>query len=159
MKVLTTRFGEVEVPDDAKVSFPDGIMGFNARWQYVLLKATELGLFRWLQSTEIPGLAFVVCDPRLIVPDYNVEVRAEELKDIEVGDASEAEVMVILTNPDDKTRMTANLQGPIIYNSRKHLAKQIVLAEDTYSCCHRVFADDPVEPVRSVHEIGAKDVA
>lgn len=162
MKVMTTRFGEVEVSDDARVTFPDGILGFNELRQYVLLKTTELGLFRWLQSTEIPDLAFVVCDPRLIVPDYNVEVRSEELEDIEVGDASEAEVMVILANPDDRIRMTANLQGPIIYNSRKRLARQIVLAEDTHSCRHVVFADEPVEPVdpaKLAREISAKDVA
>ena len=77
MKVITTRVGEVDVPDDAVVTFPEGVQGFNRLKQYVMLRTTELGLFRWLQSTEVPALAFVVCDPRLIVHDYEVDVRAE----------------------------------------------------------------------------------
>jgi len=163
MKVLTTRFGEVEVPDDAVVTFPDGILGFNELKQYVMLKTTELGLFRWLQSTEIPALAFVVCDPRLIVPDYKVAVRAEEVALIGTDQLSEAEVMVILTHPHDRRQMTANLQGPIIYNRTRGLARQIVLPEEDYSCRHKVFAEEPVEVAQtgSTHDrpAGKQDVA
>ena len=145
MKEHTTRFGEVEVPEDAVVTFPSGILGFDELKQYVMLKTTELGLFRWLQSTEIPALAFVVCDPCLIVPEYKVEVRADEVAEIGTSQAAKAEVMVILTHPHDRRQMTANLQGPIIYNRARRLAKQVVLPGDTYSCRHRVFPDEAVQ--------------
>ena len=156
MKVLTTRFGEVEVPEDDRVTFPNGILGFSDVQQYVLLKTTELGLFRWLQSTEIPALAFVVCDPRLIVPDYGIELPFGELEDIGVEDASQAEVMVILTRPHDIDRMTANLQGPIIYSRTRRLAKQLVLTDDRYSCRYRVFNSEPAE---SAQEVRSQSVA
>ena len=163
MKVITTRFGQVDVPDDAVVTFPEGIEGFNRLRRYVMLRTTELGLFRWLQSAEVPALAFVVCDPRLIVHDYEVNVRAEQLLEIGATNAAETEVLVILTHPHDRRQMTANLQGPIITNRLKGLARQIVLEDGRYSARHRVFADEPVAPVGTGRHqdvpAGSQDVA
>ncbi len=163
MKVITTRFGQVDVPDDAAVRFPEGIRGFNSLKQYVMLRTTDLGLFRWLQSAEVPALAFVVCDPRLIVHDYEIHIRAEELLEIGAVAGVETEVLVILTHPHDRRQMTADLRNPILINRAKGLARQIVLDDGVYADRHRVFADEPVAHVGTGRHrdvpAGSQDVA
>lgn len=150
MRVKTSRFGEVEVPDREVLSFPRGLPGFAGLRRYVLIKTTDLGLFKWLQSADVPELAFVVCDPRLIEPDYRVAIHHEELADIELADVQAAEMLVILSYPQEVEKMTANLQGPIVINRARRLAKQVVLADESYSCCHKVFQERPKESAGKV---------
>ncbi len=82
MKVKTTRFGEIETEFDRVIRFPRGILGFPEYREYVLLQTNEEGTFFWLQSTENPALAFVVSDPMLFVPEYQVPLKMEEFADI-----------------------------------------------------------------------------
>jgi len=139
MRVKTSRFGEIEVSEADRVSMVGGILGFHGLREYVLYRPADLGIFRWLQSAEIEQLAFVVCDPRVIVASYHMNVSREELVCIELSDASQAEILVILTYPQNPGLMTANLQGPIVLNTQTRLARQLVLMGDEYGTRHKVF--------------------
>ena len=86
MNVKTTRFGPIEVDQQRIIVFPEGLLGFPENKKYVLLQTNDEGNFFWLQSAEIPELAFVVCDPLLFVPDYQVPVKPEEFSIIELND-------------------------------------------------------------------------
>ena len=141
MKITTTRFGEVEVPDGEVYSFPEGLLGFQDVRSFVLMANPTGGPFRWLQATEIPSLAFVVSDPTLYFKDYQVGIRKEEMDAIELADIGQGVVMVIMTVPKDVTEITANLQGPVILNPGKKLGKQIVLADPKYQTRHRLFPE------------------
>ena len=144
MNVLTTRFGTIGVADDACLSFPSGILGFPALRRFVLLKTTDLGLFRWLQSAEVPALVCLVCNPRLVLHDYAVRVQAQLLADIHVTRADQADLLVMVSYPLDKSLMTADLQRPIVCNRDFRLAKHLSLPAGSYSRAHRVFGDQPV---------------
>jgi flagellar assembly factor FliW len=43
-----------------------------------------------------------------------------------------------VTVPDNVSRMSVNLQGPILVNKLNNLAKQIVLVHSPYTTCHYI---------------------
>ena len=142
MKLFTTRFGEVTYPDDALLTFPSGLQSLPSLRRFALLKTTDLGLFRWLQSAEVPALACLVCNPRLVLHDYAVRVPSADLADIHVTTPDDCDLLVLLTQPLDPARMTADLQRPIVCNRLLRLARQIVLPDAAYSRAHLVFSED-----------------
>ncbi|MCH8138135.1 MAG: flagellar assembly protein FliW [Proteobacteria bacterium] len=79
MLIETTRFGRVEVAGDKLITFEEGILGFPGLKRYGLIQTSPDPVFFWLQSTENPTLAFVVCDPLAFVEGYNVPIKAEDL--------------------------------------------------------------------------------
>ncbi len=141
MKVKTTRFGEIEAAEGDIFLFPEGLLGFPDIRSYVLLENKKGGPFRWLQSTEIPSLAFVVCDPAIFFPEYRVKVRAEDLASLDLSDVAAGIVLVILTVPGDPKEITANLQGPLVFNREKRMARQLVLSEPGLTTRHNLFKD------------------
>jgi len=135
----TSRFGEIEVAEDQSLCVVGGLLGFGGLTRYALYQPEALGIFRWLQSEEVPELAFVVCDPRVIVPSYHIEVPRQELACIGLEDPAKAEIMAILTYPQDPRHMTANLMGPVVLNRSTRLARQVVVTDTKYTTRHCVF--------------------
>ena len=131
MKCQSTRFGTFEVNDDTLLVFPSGILGFPDWTKYVLLDHDTDAPFKWLQCVEEPQLAFVILDPALFKPDYQVTIPTDALIEIQKQGDDELSVVTILTIPsEDPTAVTANLRGPLIMNHRTWLCKQLVLPED-----------------------------
>jgi flagellar assembly factor FliW len=139
MNVRTTRFGEIEVPLERIIEFPQGLIGFSEVRRYALVDNPGGGPFQWLQAVDIPGLAFAITDPRVFFPDYKVPVRAEDLASIRASGIDEAVVVVILVVPKDPRGITANLQGPIVINLRERLARQLVIDLPGYTTRHPIF--------------------
>ncbi len=143
MKCQSSRFGNFEVKDDALLVFPSGILGFPEWTKYVMLDHDTDAPFKWLQCVEEPQLAFVILDPALFKPDYQITITADALIEIQKQDSDELSVVTILTIPsDDPTAVTANLRGPLVLNHRTRLCKQLVLAEDLPTR-HPLFATTP----------------
>ena len=92
MIIETSRFGGIEVDDQRFLNFPRGLLGFPDDREYALLQTGENSACYWMQAVHRPELAFVVCDPRLFVPDYVVPVKLEELSQIGLSDPSAAQV-------------------------------------------------------------------
>src|SRR4029077_14374569 len=133
MIVHTSRFGSVEVDEDRVITFARGILGFPKFKAFVLIEPDGSGAdatFYWLQSTEAPDLAFVVTDPLLFVPDYQVPLREETRQDIGLAELSEASVLVIVNKVGDT--LTANLQGPLVIHATTRAAAQVVISEKKY---------------------------
>ncbi|NMB45745.1 MAG: flagellar assembly protein FliW [Firmicutes bacterium] len=137
MRVTTTRFGELEVADSEIITFPRGILGFEAVKQYILLDGS--GPFGFLQAIEEPDLTFVVIDPRFIVQEYKVEVPKYEVQEIEIEEPSQAVALSIVTIPANPQEMTVNLQAPLLINPSNRRAKQVVLTDHDYNMRHPVF--------------------
>ena len=141
MKIQTTRFGALEVPETELLNFPDGLVGFAEFKRYAVIDDAGGGPFRWLQAVDEPGLAFVVTDPSIFFPDYKVKVRAEELAPLGLKDVEGALVLVILTLAKEASKITANLQGPLILNLAKGMGRQIVLSEPGLTPKHRLVME------------------
>lgn len=140
MKIQTTRFGAVEISEERIYAFPEGLVGIPKINQYGIIDHKPGSPFQWLQATSVADLAFVICDPRVFIKEYVVEVGSGELASIQLSDSARGVVMVILTVPKDPKLITANLVGPLVFNPIPRLAKQLVLADTAYTTRHPVFA-------------------
>jgi flagellar assembly factor FliW len=111
--VDSTRFGELEVPDQALVDFPEGMIGVGGR-RFALLEREESGAFKWLQETSERDLALPVTDPFAFFPDYEVLLSDEEAERIGITDPAAAQVLVVVRADDDPGQISANLLAPIL---------------------------------------------
>lgn len=134
MDVRTTRFGVVQIAEDRVITFPKGLLGFSQCKRYCLLEPGEDACFFWLQSLEEPGLAFVVTDPSLFVPDYSVPIRPEQMADMKMDKLEDAQVFVIVNKVEQQ--LTGNLQGPLVVNTATREGEQMVLAEKRWTTRH-----------------------
>lgn len=136
MLIQTTRFGPVDIDESRTLEFKAGLLGFSSYKTFALLQPDENGVFFWLQSTESADLAFVVTDPALWLPDYQANIRKEQMEELGLSETGDAQVLVIVNKRDQS--LTANLQGPLILNSANRQAMQLVLAEKKWSTRHEL---------------------
>ena len=76
MSTLTfesTRFGTVEIDEEAVIEFPAGLIGLGGA-RYALIAADPEAPFAWLHSVEEPDVALPVTDPWRHFGDYAVEL-------------------------------------------------------------------------------------
>ena len=137
MIVQTSRFGSVEVDEGRAIEFPRGILGFPQYKSYILIQPEQDSTFYWLQSLQAADLAFVVTDPLLFVPDYQVPLREETRQELGIQDLGEANVLVIVNKVGDT--LTANLQGPLVIHAETRVAAQIVISEKKYQTRHPIL--------------------
>lgn len=139
MKVETTRFGTLEVDEDALISMPGGMLGFEDCTSFLLLHHRPGSNLKWFQSTEEPAVAFVVVDPAMHFSDYEVEIADSDAEKLRLASSEDAAVMVILTITNDGKDISANLAAPIIINFREQIAAQVVLQNERYSTQHSLI--------------------
>lgn len=143
----TTRFGVVEIDQENIVRFNEGIPGFPEARNFVLIPHKEDSPFAWLQSVDMADLAFVVTDPWLFFEDYQPVIDESVIEELGAHEEAEGDsessivVMAILTIPKETHKMTANLQAPVIINTRNNRAKQVILSSEEYTTKHRLLPD------------------
>lgn len=146
MNVLTTRFGAVEIDNDRIIEMPDGMIGFAER-RFILLSPDNNGRFFWFQSVDNPALAFVVTDPTAFVPGYEVTLTPDEYDRLKLDPTSaEISLLAVTSISRDAKDISINLQGPIVVNPEKMMAKQIVLENGKYETRHPLFTTPAPEP-------------
>jgi len=140
MKVNTKAFGLIEVDEKQRVNFPQGLFGFDDLKEYVLMDA-EHQPFYWLQSVDDQEIAFVLINPFLFRPDYEVNITNEELAEIGINSPDSAWIFAIVTIPQDGSPMTANLQGPLVINRENMTGMQAVLSDARWRTRHDIIAE------------------
>jgi flagellar assembly factor FliW len=140
MIAKTKPFGDVDVDERQKLSFPLGILGFENLRSFVLLDAAQPP-FYWLQSLEEPEIAFVLINPLFFKPDYKPDIHPEELEDIGIRDPEDQLVFAIVTIPEKQELMTANLQGPIIVNKREKIGRQAISRNPRWMVRHFILEE------------------
>ena len=111
--IESTRFGAVEVPDNAVLEFPTGLIGLGGQ-RYTLIAREESAPFLWLHSLDDPSLAIPVTNPWFFFSSYEVEVSDSEAERIGVTDASQADVYVTIRAGEAIEDFRANLRAPIL---------------------------------------------
>jgi flagellar assembly factor FliW len=139
VKVQTKAYGSIEVEERQRIVFPQGLFGFEELKDYVLLDA-EKQPFYWLQSVDREQVAFVVVNPFLIRPDYEVNIGNEELAEIGIDAPEKALILAIVTIPPEGP-MTLNLQGPLAINRETRRGKQAVLSDSRWKTKHDIMAE------------------
>jgi flagellar assembly factor FliW len=131
MRVSGTRFGEIELDDAKTIVFAAGLVGFPEARRYVLLDSPEAGQIAWLQSLDIPALAFPVVDGAAIDRSYPQPGAAELAHEAGFGDR-ELAVLVIVAAPRGKG-LFANLLAPLVVGLTSRRGAQIVLDPRRYA--------------------------
>jgi flagellar assembly factor FliW len=132
MQLDTTRFGMLEVAEDRVITFTQPIIGFQEFRRFVLLDGPESGELKWLQSTESRDLAFIIMDPKAVMPDYAVDLRPGDLSELAVSRPEDVDVYTLVVVPPDRTKVRTNLKAPVLINPKHRLAKQIILDRSSY---------------------------
>ena len=137
MQIQTTRFGQLEVDPARVIGFPKGLLGFPKFRDYVLIESGEADAnaaesnFWWLQSIDLPELAFVVTDPTLFVTTYKVPIHAEQMAGLGLRSIDDAQVFVIVNKRGHV--LTGNLQGPLVVNVGSRRGEQLVLSDRRFT--------------------------
>ncbi len=130
MKIQTSRFGDVDIPEESILVFPAGLVGLPSHTRYAVFDVEHNSGYQWLQSLDDQTLAFVMVHAELIQPDFKDQVTEESLIDLEVAPDDAVSILVIVTIPQGKPEQaTANFRAPIVVNLRTRQAKQIILHE------------------------------
>ena len=149
MKIETTRFGTVEVSEEKIISMRHGLLGFQDRKRFCIFQHQEDSPFFWYQSLDDPALAFVITNPWLFKPDYQIDLEAAAVHAMEWDGESKdrsLECYVIVTIPKGQPeKMTANLLGPLVVDVKTCQAVQVVLPDDTYSPRHPLIEKGAVQ--------------
>lgn len=131
MNIVTTRFGLIQASESDLVRIPEGLLGFRSYTQFIHLADPVVAGLTWLQSVTAPDLAFALVAPPLAVSDYRIEIRPGDRAALELDDERTALIYVIL-NRGDGGGLTVNLQGPLVFNPVRRLARQLVLTSSRY---------------------------
>ncbi len=135
MLIKTRVFGEVEIDDEKIIVFEKGIVGFPDMKHFALVHDEEKGVqagIRYLQSVEEPEFAMPVMDPLQIKADYNPEIEDELLKPLGNITPENLLVLVTVSVPKDITKISVNLQAPIIINADERKAVQVIAEGEEY---------------------------
>ncbi len=138
VSVASRLFGPISVPRADVLVMPDGMLGFAGERRFVLLPAAPEGIF-WLQSVDDGALIFLLVDPFRFFPGYTVD--SPEIP--EAGPGEEVAVLSIVTLPRVRGEpCTANLQGPLVFQTPARIARQVILEDPRYHTRHELDLRD-----------------
>jgi flagellar assembly factor FliW len=132
MQLETSRFGTIDIDPEKVITFTQPIIGFQEYRRFVLMPASDDGSVHWLQSTESGDLAFLLMNPRLVLPDYAVRLAEPELAELAVTGVDELEIFTLLVVPDNQNQVRTNLKAPILINLKHRLGRQQVMDRSDY---------------------------
>ena len=141
MKLETRDFGQIAVDEDRVITMPAGMPGFPEAQHFIILDREETRPFLWYQCVDDPGLAFVIINPNLFQPDYSLDLGAILREMSWNSDREEDLAVYAIVNASEgiPEKITANLIGPLVINTRKKEAAQMVITGSPYSHRQPVF--------------------
>jgi len=132
----------IAAPVVTEARLPMGLLGFERIKDYLLVANASEEPFQWLQVKDNAALAFVVIDPFLVLPDYQPDIPQADVEFLGLEDPHDALLFNIVTVASP-TRATVNLKGPVIFNRRTMIGKQVVLANaNAYAIQHPLNVGD-----------------
>ena len=149
MHISSTRFGEIEVRDDALLEFPDGLIGLPGSG-YALIARNPASPFLWLHSTEHADVAVPVTSPWLFFPEYEVKVSDADAARIGLASADQASILCVVRATPVPAETTINLVSPIVVHTAERLGRQIINDAHGYAVRHPLFGEvelDDAQPV------------
>ena len=111
--IYSTRFGTVEVEQDAEIEFPSGLIGIPGT-RYALVARSDDSAFMWLQSLERPDFAVPVVNPWRFFASFEVEISDEEAARIGIAEIDDADVYVTVRAGAEIADFSVNLRAPIL---------------------------------------------
>ena len=122
---IETRLGVRDIDPDKVLRFPHGLMGFEDKHDFTLLRIREDAPFLLLQSLDDPKLGLLVTDPFSFLKDYTIRLSDAEQHLLGVEDIHQVAVLVTVAIPNGQPQLTTlNLTGPILINHEARVGIQ-----------------------------------
>ena len=143
MIVDNTRFGTIEIKEDKIITMKRDMPGFAGRKGFVLLNREESRPFLWYQCVDDPALAFILLNPFLLMPDYSFDLNSILSEISWQTDGVDNVTIFVIVNASSGVpdKMTVNLMAPMIINTNKLEAIQVILQDSVYSHKHPLFPE------------------
>lgn len=141
MNIETKYQGTIEITEQDIWTFETGIPGFPEETKFVILPLPDNNVYAILQSLKTTGIGFVVANPFVFFEDYSFEIDDATIEQLGLEKESDATVYSILTIQEPFEKTTANLQAPLVLNSKNHKAKQLILNEGNYKTKHFILPE------------------
>ena len=149
MEIKTKFFGEIDIEEDQIILFPYGIYGFEDFNRFVLLHDKDYEeenetVFRFLQCADDEQLCFTVIDPEYIERGYNPALPENYIKKLGIFSREDLVYLVIALISENLEESTANMQGPIVINTKNMMGAQVILdgsepENAKYKIKHKIF--------------------
>ena len=154
MQIASTRFGTIQGTEADLIRVPGGLVGFRSETEFLRWPDPIAAGLTWWQSVYSPEIAFGLIPPPLAVGEYPIEIRAGDLASLELDDERSALIYVIL-NRGDGGGLTANLQGPLVLNPARRVARQLVLTSSRFAVRYPLGVPSSAVPAPSVYRATA----
>lgn len=132
MEFVSKIHGKIQYDKDKIITFKKGLPGFNDLKRFIIVDLDDCEPFKLLHSIENDEVALVVTSPYEFYENYNVEIKEETIKHLDIKSSSDVLIVTTVTLNSDVNKITANLQGPIVINTSNNLGEQIILDDPKY---------------------------
>jgi flagellar assembly factor FliW len=147
--IESVRFGEVEVPEEAVIDFPFGLIGLGGR-RYALIDRNPGSGFQWLHCVEDPALALPVVEPAAFFADFTLEIAPEDLERTGIDGLAGACLYVTVRATPNPLEITANLRAPLmVVDGRGYQVLNSAAGASLRAPLFTLAEEDP-EPSRAV---------
>jgi flagellar assembly factor FliW len=126
--------------EDYIVTFPQALAGFPGLKTFRVFEPEGKYPLKFLQAVDAPDISFTCVDAVTVKLDYEVPLSQEDAQVLALESDQDAVVLALVVLPDgEPKRMTANLAGPLVINSRTRIGRQVLLDTRTYPLAYPVF--------------------
>jgi flagellar assembly factor FliW len=140
IKLSSTKLGEIEYTENDIILLSSPLLGFPDLSDFLLISSEKSFPFLWFQSIQDADVCFILIEPKIFHPNYDPKLNKRELKILGVEESEHLKVLAIVVVPEDPKNATVNLRAPILVNTEKKLAKQVILEDDRWMIKAPLFA-------------------
>lgn len=130
-------------PDEPLIlTFPRGLLGFPLLKSFQLFEPADGYPLKFLQSLDSEEISFTCMDPAGIKEDYEVPLNEEEAEALALTSQADALILTLVVIPEDPRRMTTNLAGPLVINTKTRTGFQVALNAEKYPLRFPILPQD-----------------
>ena len=136
--VKTKYFGEINFSEADKITFDNGMFGFDTHKEFALINF-EAGQDTMvnLQSLEDENLSFVLMNPFYLLPDYQTGLSEQEMRLLGINEDTKGVLFYVVCVVKEHIKdSTVNLRCPIVINPETRKGVQIMLDNPKYTFKH-----------------------
>lgn len=133
MILKTKVHGDIEYEEKDILTFNKGILGFENLRKFILIDLKDYEPFKLFHSLENDELGIVVTSPYEFFYDYEVKLCEEIIENLDIKKSEDVEIYTTVTLNSEPRKVTTNLQGPLVINTRNKCGQQIIIDNSKYN--------------------------
>jgi flagellar assembly factor FliW len=123
------------------LDFPNGLLGFPELTRLRLYEPQDAYPLKFLQGEDQQDISFVAIDVAGVKPDYRVPLSEEEAEVLAIEKEEDALILTLVVIPEDPRRMTTNLAGPLVINTKRLVGRQLALSGEAYPLKYAILGE------------------